>query len=300
MLILRIISLFLVLSFVSCGKSYIEKSNNVAIKDDFGNEIVLGKTPSRIISLAPSITETLYAIGADSLISGVTDFCDYPEQAKYKKKVGGMIDPDLETIISLNPDLILVSAEGNSQNTYQSLKNLGYKIFASNPRNFDDVLKMVKNIGALTNHISKADSVINKMINQRSNILSKVKNLKTDTCFILISITPLMTASKNTFVNEIINYSGFYNLYSDESIPYPEINLEDILRKKPKYIIYPANLKDSVNLEKSILNIQKILKLNSNYSTKRILIIDENIIFRPGPRMLEASEILLNKRLNQG
>ena len=299
MLILKIISLFLVLSFVSCGKSYTEKSNNVAIKDDFGNEIVLGKTPSRIISLAPSITETLYAIGADSLISGVTDFCDYPEAANNKTKVGGMIDPNLETIISLNPDLILLSAEGNSQNTYQSLKNLGYKIFASNPRNFDDVLKMVKNIGALTNHIFKADSVINKMINQRSNILSKVKYLKTDTCFILISLTPLMTASKNTFINEIINYSGFYNLYSDESIPYPEINLEDILRKKPEYVIYPANIKDSISLEKSILNIQKILKLNSNYSAKRILIIDENLIFRPGPRMMEASEQLLYKRLNQ-
>jgi iron complex transport system substrate-binding protein len=298
LIILRILFLLLVLSIVSCGKTYNEKSNNVTIKDDFGNDVVLEKTPSRIISLAPSITETLYAIGADSLLSGVTDYCDYPEAAKNKPKVGGMIDPNLETIISMNPDLILVSAEGNSRNTYQSLKNLGYKIFASNPRNFEDVLKMVKNIGTLTNHNLKADSVINKMISQRSNILSKVNNLKTDTCFVLISITPLMTASKNTFINEIINYSGFYNLYSDESIPYPEINSEDILKKKPEYIIFPSNIKDSINLEKSVLIIQKFLKLNSFNSNKRILIVDENLIFRPGPRMMDASEQLLYRRLN--
>jgi iron complex transport system substrate-binding protein len=187
--------------FISCGKTKNLKSDIITLKDDFGVDIEFEKYPARIISLAPNITETLYAIGADSLLSGVTDYCDYPESVKNKPKVGGMIDPNLEIIISLNPDLILITAEGNSKNTYQSLKNLGYKIFATNPRNFEDVLKMIKNIGKLTNHVQKADSVIGKMIKQRSDLLSKINNLNIDTCFILISLTPLMSANKNTFIN---------------------------------------------------------------------------------------------------
>ena len=279
--------------FISCGKLHNNSVNLIEVKDDLGNQIILNEIPKKIVSLAPNITETLFALGADSLIAGVTNYCDFPESARNKFKVGGMIDPDLELIISLNPDLIIVTIEGNSISTYKRLTTLGYKVFATNPRNFEGVIKMVKDLGILTNKKSESDMLISKMKNKKQDILLQSNNQIKDSCFIIISVTPLMTINKNTFINEIVELSGFINSYGDESSPYPEISWEDLIAKKPEYFILPGNLKDTISTKKIIISIKEKLKINIRESTQKFLLIDEDLFFRPGPRMLEAAEHLL-------
>ena len=153
------LSLVLIVAYTSCQQNNKPQFNKFTMKDDFGNEIVLDSLPKRIVSLAPNITEALYSIGADSLIIGVTNFCDYPLKAKDKNKIGGMIDPNYELITSLEPDLIIMTVEGNAKQSYQALSNLGMKIFVTNPRGVDGIIKMINDLGKLTGKIRKAKEV---------------------------------------------------------------------------------------------------------------------------------------------
>lgn len=208
-----------------------------------------------------------------------------------------MIDPDLELIISLKPDLIIITVEGNSKNTYKSLIDLGFRVFATNPRDFEGVTKMISDLGALTNKNKEAVDLISKMKKQKENLLLKTINQINDSCFILISLVPLMTLNENTFINEVISLSGFRNLYSKEPSSYPEISWEDLISKNPEYIIIPVNLQDSTKNINTRDAIKERLKYNSKNHKNKFIFIDENLFFRPGPRMLDAAEELYLKKL---
>jgi iron complex transport system substrate-binding protein len=289
------ILLFFSLINYSCKNNTQEHSNYFAIKDDLNNEISFTETPKKIISLAPNITETIYSIEADSLLAGVTNYCDYPPEAKSKIKIGGMIDPDIEVIMSVNPDLILLTVEGNSKNTYQSLTNLGFKVFAFNPRNFDGICKMIDDLGRITNKLNNSQNVIKKLISNRDSIKAITNTLTIKTCFIIISIIPLITVNKTTFVNEIAEFAGFKNIYADENNPYPEISFEDLILKKPDYFIFPANLNNKNFIKNATNLLKEKLLLSDIMIDNKLIFIDENAFMRPGPRFFNSVFEILNK-----
>jgi iron complex transport system substrate-binding protein len=118
--------------------------------DQTGRTLTLPAPPRRIVSLVPSVTEVLYAIGAESLLVGVTDFCDYPPEAKRKPHVGGMLSPNLETLVTLKPDLIVATRSGNTEETFDQLKRLGIPVYLVDPATVSDVLRLVSDLGELT------------------------------------------------------------------------------------------------------------------------------------------------------
>jgi iron complex transport system substrate-binding protein len=113
------------------------------VTDDLGRAVRFTAVPHRIVSLAPSFTETLYALDADSLLVEVTQYCNYPTDAKSKQNIGDLLTPDIEGIIALKPELVLISVEGNSQQTFTRLQEMGVRVFVSNPRDLDGVLKSI-------------------------------------------------------------------------------------------------------------------------------------------------------------
>ena len=298
---LRILFLFLstIFFFYSCG----EKSQSAGggqnpklqIQDDVGVEVSFDSLPKRIISLAPNITEALFAIDADSLIVGVTDFCDYPSEVKSKAKTGSYLSPDYEVMTSLNPDLIIMNVEGTSQPTYQALKNLKAKIFVSNAKNIDGIIKMLKDLGRITGKENKAKDVSEMITIKRQNYLTLNKDVERKKSFIVISVNPLMTANGNTFIHEITELSGFENIYKEQNIDYPLISYEDITNKNPFFIILPTDTNKAMNYTRYINELSGKLSAVDAIKEKRIILVDDNIMFRPGPRVLEGVRLLRDK-----
>jgi iron complex transport system substrate-binding protein len=228
-----------------------QKSDSAfTIKDDAGIELKFESHPKRIISLAPNITEAIFAIGADSMLVGVTDLCDYPPEAKLKVKTGSYITPDYEKILSLKPDLIIMYAENISQPIYQALKNYNLKLFVSNAKNIDGVIKMIKDLGIITGKDSKADAIADSISTLRNEYKTQNTGITPEKALVVISVNPLMTANKNTFINEIVELSGFENIYKNESIDYPLISYEDVVNKNPEFIILPGDTLNTDNLKK--------------------------------------------------
>ena len=252
--------------------------------------VSLNSIPTRIVSLAPNITETIYAVHADSILVGVSEFCTYPPEAKLKANTGSYLSPDYEKIVSLNPELILINVENTSNPTYQSLKNLGFKLFLSNAKDLNGIKKMISDIGIITGNISSADSLINDL--NKGSVKSFTPDMKKMNSLIVISINPLMTTNGKTFINEITVLAGLTNIYTDEMIDYPEVSFEDVLKKNPEWIIFPADTSNTAQL--NIYRNELSTKLGETNAVKngKVIFVDENIMFRPGPRVTKAAELM--------
>ena len=290
-----ILTITLLVAFISCQNKSEISNDSITIKDDLGNEISLDTLPKRIISLAPNITEALYAIEADSLIVGVTNYCDYPADSKNKKKVGGMIDPNYEIITSLKPDLILLTVEGNAKQSYVALKNLGLIVFVTNPRNVNGIIKMINDLGIITGKEKVANEISNKIKKDKIYFEELNRSSVDKKCLLLISVNPLMTANHNTFINEIVELSGFDNLYRNEAIEYPMISYEDVTEKDPEYIIFPTDTSDVKGYKKYKEEISDNLNSTKAVKENKVIFVDENILFRPGPRVINAVKLIRSK-----
>jgi len=278
----------------SCTDNSQIQNPKFRIIDDAGVEVNFDSFPKRIISLAPNITESIFAIGADTLLAGVTDLCDYPPEAKMKKKTGSYFNPDYEVMTSLNPDLIIMNVENISNPTYQALKNMGMKIFVSNARNIKGIEKMIVDFGKITGKETAAGSLVRNMRNEMEMLLNKDGGVR-DTVLILISVNPLMTTNGRTFINDILDLNHITNIYRDESLDYPNISYEDVISKNPDIIIFPTDTSDVQKNGKFTDEIKRQLETTNAVKNDRIILIDENIMFRPGPRVVKAAGLLRNK-----
>lgn len=291
------ITLFFCVILFSCKEQHTFRSDEFKIRDDAGIEVRFDSIPKRIISLAPNITETLYSIGADSLIVGVSQFCDYPPEAKLKQSTGSYLSPDYETMASLSPDLIILNVANSSNPIYQALKNMNIKLFISNAENTNDIYKMINDLGRITNRQKQADSLIVYMKAQKK-ILVDGMDTTGRSAFVLVSVNPLMTTNGKTFINDILQLNGLRNIYAEQQLDYPNINYEDVISRDPELIIFPTDTNDVIRSQKFIDEIRRQLHSTRAVKDSNIILVDQNLMFRPGPRVTVAVEIL-NEKLHQ-
>jgi len=291
----KILILILIIFIQGCGgKKAPEGKIILKIKDDSGAEITFEKCPERIISLAPNITETIFALHADGRLAGVTKYCNYPPEAQQKKIIGGMIDPDIEIITSLKPDLIIETTEGNSKASYQALVNAGFKVFMLNPQDINGITRMIKSIGEITNTMPRAIELSDSITNAKIIFENNLKNSKPAAVLVLLSINPLITCNSTTYINQVVELSGFENIYKNEPLPYPNISIEDVNLKNPGYIIITSDIADAggnyLNFLKRNFSGTKAV-LNGN-----IIVANADLLSRPGPRIIQAVNDLINKK----
>jgi iron complex transport system substrate-binding protein len=257
------------------------------IADDMGRRITFDAPPARIISLAPSVTEMLFAVGAADRLVGVTNFCDYPPEVKFKTKVGGMTNPSLEKIVELKPDLIIITMEGNTKEDFDKLDELGLKIFVTNPRNFAGIMRSILDIGKITGYEKNAQDLVDQLKTREANVERLVEHLSKPKVFILMSIGPVMTAGKNTFVHEMVEKAGGVNIAGTQGITYPQLNREEVVKQDPDVIIAPSDLAPSVDY---ITNAYPEWKTLKAAKANRVYLIDANSMQRPGPRFVDGLE----------
>jgi iron complex transport system substrate-binding protein len=260
----------------------------ISVVDDLNRTITILSSPGRIVSLAPSITETLFAVGADDQIVGVTDYCNYPEEAKLKTRVGGVINPSIETIISLKPDLIILSMEGNVREDFNELVSFGIPVFVTNPRTLSGIHKSIGDLGTLTGHAEQAAHLVQMMLAREDSLRSAALGRKRKVLFI-VSLQPLIVVGSKTFVAELLDLAGGLNIGGTSSSTYPTYSREAVVAENPEVLLVMSGIvaepRDLIRLFPEWERIDAI-------RTQSVFTLDADIVSRPGPRAVNALETL--------
>ena len=257
------------------------------IKDCRGKIITIPSQPKRIISIAPSNTEILYAIGLESSIVGVGSFCDYPPKVKKKPEVGDRTT-SIERVISLKPDMVLVHGFLNRQ-AIPSLENHGIRVIAVDPKTIDEVVRDIRLIGKITNREKQAAQLGNRITAARNLVRQKVAGRKSKPkVLVAIQANPLWLAGPDTFVDEMIKLVGASNIGSDAKPGYNQFSTEAAVWRNPDMIL---------GLSKGDKKFfSRGLWKSTNAGVKsRVHEVDPDIFVRPGPRL--ADGILTMARL---
>jgi len=246
---------------------------------------VNAEEPKRIVSLAPSITESLYQLGADEALIAVTFYCNYPPQAKTKKMIGTIISPNIEKIYFLSPDLVLANNGINRSQTIEKLKSLGLKVVVLDEcDNFDDIIKSFIQLGKLIGREKEAETIIEEAEAEVEVISQKLKTLPRLTVFWEVGARPLVSVGPQSFTNEFTRYSGGINIFNDALDKHPRVSREEVLKRDPDVIML-VTMGDVTKREKAYWKKFKDLKA---VKSDRIYFIDADKVCRSTPNSFLA------------
>jgi iron complex transport system substrate-binding protein len=260
------------------------------VTDDIGRSVNIVHAPQRIISLAPGITETLYALGLADNIAGVTTFCDWPAAARTKQRIGGFTNPSIEKIVSLKPDLIIATADGNRQDTVLQLEKLGLSVYVINPVDANGVLRNILQIGKITNREEAAGKLVEKLQKRLNNIAAQIRHKKKPRVFFQLGREPLFTAGSGTLINEVIERAGGINVAGHDTARYPVYSAEGIIMASPEIIVFAPMVND-----KKFASVKSIWQKFGEIpavKNNKIYPIDADLINRASPRIFDAIEIM--------
>lgn len=264
----------------------------VTVTDDLGRTVTIAQRPQRLISLAPSLTEVLFAIGAGDQIVGVTEYCDYPEEAKTRERIGGFSANTIsvEKIVALKPDLVL-AAGGFQMPVIDALEELNIPVVALDPQNMEQVYSSIAVAGRLTGHIREAGQVVAEMQRRVQAVVDRVANIppeKRPKVYWQIWDEPLMTAGPSAFAGQLIELAGGVNIFGDLTESYPQISAEEVVKRNPDVIMGPDTHGDKLTVE--VFRQRPGWADITAVREGRIYLMDGNIVSRTGPRLVDALE----------
>jgi ABC-type Fe3+-hydroxamate transport system substrate-binding protein len=225
---------------------------SVNLKDQLGNRLTFNNTPKRIVSLVPSLTHTLASFGLDKEVVGVTRFCKWPESWKKNKRVvGGTKDFKIERIMTLQPDLVLANKEENTKDLILELSQQ-VPVYVSDVNNLETNVQMLSDFGRILNKETLAQQFIDEIKNAKSDLLKGV-SFNPSKAVYMIWKKPWMTVGGDTFINQMLQYAGFENIYQNKT-RYPKVDLSDLQKINPEIILlssepYTFKLKDKEELQ---------------------------------------------------
>jgi ABC-type Fe3+-hydroxamate transport system substrate-binding protein len=267
-----------------CAENTKSEKGKLVYVDDLQREVHLDSIPNRIVSLTPSFTEILYAIGADAKLVGVSSYCNFPAASKSKVRVGSVLDPSAEAITALDPELVFLTAEGNSETIYHQLERIGITTFVSNPRSFNDVLRCIESLGAICAREKEAQSLIDSL-HGISAAVAGDSTTDGPAVLLILSSEPLIAAGPETFIGEMIQRAGGTCAVQDGTVRYPVISRESILKSKPDIILIPDDMNLSIeHVSATFPEWQHLPAIIHN----QVFIVESDLYMRPGPRLWQG------------
>lgn len=250
------------------------------VQDDMAQQLALPKPATRIISLAPDITEDLFAIGVGANVVGVIAGSDYPQAAKDKTIVGSYSGLDLERIITLQPDLIVTWSNAFARQIL-ILRQLKIPVYVATPVQLEDVPRTIINLGILTGHQQQAFALAADFKQQLVTLNNQYHSNKPVKVFYQLGSYSLMTLNKKSWVNQVISLCGGQNIFADAKIIAPEVSWEAIINANPEIVLTDAKQLDWRNHWQAWPMIDAV-------KNKRLYSIDPDLIDRAGPRLIEG------------
>lgn len=254
--------------------------------DDAGRRVRVPASPQRIITLAPNLTEIVYAVGAGNRLVGDTTFCDYPPEAKQVEKVGDTLQPNIERIIALKPDIVLVSTASQLEAFTKQLNERAIPVFVTDPHDLEGVFQSIKTIGDLLGLQEQAEKLLGDLRARVAAIQDKVKDLQPVTVFYQVSAQPLWTAGKKSWITDLIRRAGGRSVTGDIEGDWMRYSDEAAFASHPDAIIIATS--DSMN--GSNMEVATALQKSPAVLNKRVYGIKGDYLSRPGPRLVDGLE----------
>jgi iron complex transport system substrate-binding protein len=257
--------------------------------DDLGRKIYLAKPPQRIVSLAPSVTEILYAIGAADRVIAVTQFCDYPPEAALKPKIGGMT-PSIESLVALKADLILTPRAFVDPALIDQLEQLKITTYVMDAKTVEDVLGHLHTIGRILDQSTAATQLAADLRRRIQLVKERTAGLSKPRLLYVLNSDPLTTVGPGSFIHHLIELAGAENVGAMPGQAYPRISMEYVLKEDPEVLIFPVGVMGGIpeNEQQQWQRWQGM----SAVRAKRLFQIDSVLMDRPGPRIVEGLERL--------
>lgn len=257
------------------------------VTDQTGRRVKIPVHPRWLVSLAPSVTEIVYALGLGDRLVGDTDYCDYPPDALRKPHVGAVLNPSLERIVALKPDLVLGTPEANRRETADQLERLGIPVYGLTGHTLDDVLHSIEDIGQVLGCDEEALRLVTRLQARIESVAKRVDQQPKTKVLFVVWYRPLITAGPRTFIADVIARAGGISISNDLTGEWPRLSLEEALRRDPDVILFPKTEAFSPQLEE----FQRLpgWKELTAVKSHRMYFISETIM-RPSPRLVDALE----------
>lgn len=218
-------------------------------RDDTGRSVAVADRVHRVVSLSPSITNMVYAVGASGDLIGITDYTSFPpEAARQKPSVGAVVNPSLERIVALHPDLVLALPDFNGAETIAGLERLGIPVFLFTTSDISNIYRSVETVGRLMGREREATTLVAELRSREAKVSAQSAGKAKPPVVLVLSIDPLITAGKNAFITQMIAAAGARSVTDDVKQDWLQMNVEAILPRKPDYILLmkggPISFKD--------------------------------------------------------
>jgi iron complex transport system substrate-binding protein len=272
----------------ACNSDRTHSQNTRKITDDAGREVALPARVDRVISLAPNLTEVVFAIGAGDRLVGNTTYCDYPTEAKSIAKVGDSLQPSLERIIALRPQVVLISTASQLEVFTQQLQNQNIAVFVTDPHDLDGIFRSIEQIGQILGQTEQAGAVVKRLRERTAAVEQAVRQANPVRVFYQVSGEPLYTVGRDAFVTDLMRRAGAISVTADVPGSWPKYSSESALAARPDAIILPTG--GSMGAANS--NVAEALSRSPAVLSGRVYKINDDFLARPGPRVVDGLEAM--------
>jgi iron complex transport system substrate-binding protein len=252
------------------------------------------KTPVRIVSLSPAITELLFALGLGEHVVGVTSVCDRPSEALKRQRVGGMVNPSLESILALKPDIVVMIKEGNPKAVADRLRKLGIRIHVFSARRLAEIPPAIREMGNALGTRNQAGNLASKIESAigEAAMFSKASKGQARKALFVISPSPLIVVGPGTIMDDAMALCGLENIAADAKTAYPEFSLETVIKRQPD-IIFIGSAKGMKNEAEGLIKRLNMVKaVRSGH-----VFYAGDALYRPGPRITDGISELVKYSL---
>ncbi|WP_178371936.1 ABC transporter substrate-binding protein [Desulfacinum infernum] len=260
------------------------------VVDLVGRRVAVPDHPRRVVSLAPSLTEMVFALGAGDRLAGVSRYSDYPPRAAELPKVGSYVHPDLERIVALKPDLCLAVKDGNPREAVERLEALGIPVYAVNPKNLKDVMDTMTALGRVLGREQQAREIVGSMGRRIRAVEEKMAGVSgRPRVFFQIGTSPIVSVGTETFAHEIITLAGGINV-AEGPDPYPRFSVEQVLGLRPEVIVISSMDRSRIHreIQAGWMRWQGLPAVENG----RVFLVESNLFDRPTPRLVDGLEVL--------
>jgi iron complex transport system substrate-binding protein len=268
----------------------IRDSSPIVVKDETGRAVRIPRPVRRIVSLAPSVTETLFALGLGDRVVGDTDFCDYPLEAKQKTHVGGPINPNIEAIAALHPDLVVATRSINRPASVRSLEQLGIPVYATDPRTVGQVLTSTQRLGELLDAGDAGRSLAADLGRRLGGLDQRLAGLPPKNVLMVVWLDPLISVGHDTFLEDALRRAGAHSVI-DSRQSWPNVNLEQVIHLQPDYLVFSSDDPRQVQRQLAELQQRPGWRRLEAVRNRRFIVVSE-AISHPSPRLIEGIEQL--------
>ena len=262
------------------------------VRDMLGREVAVPAAPARIVSLVPSVTEVIFALGGQARLAGVTDFCDYPPAARAVPSVGGMVSPSLETIVALEPDLVIATSEGNREATLHQLRRLGVPVYVVRVQRVTETLDLIRRVGELVDRQEAVAPLAASLERRIAAVREAVKPYPAARVLYVLWPDPLIVPGRQSIITELITLAGGQSITAEDSEAYPRFSLEAAVARAPEVILLADHAPSGSSTGRASPEKWRALTSVPAIKAGRLHSVDATLLHRYGPRLADGLESL--------